>query len=388
MLALFFISLYGTSQPIANYIRNGGFEELNFCGYLGVKYWTSVDTTNKNFATLNKCAGNMPKYSNGDYQWPRSDSGYIGGSYFLPYLQSGRSNIRSKLKSSLKPNATYCVKFYMNVRNRSGSGINSYGAFFGDNFSLDTIQLWSYSLTYLSPQVQNPINNYLTDTLNWVLCTGTFVANGNENNIVLANFKNNASTGTVSLSGDLGGCDVFIDDVSCIDIDLPAYAGPDLYALPGNTVYIGRQGDVGIDEACFWYKLPNTTTAIDTAAGITVTVGAQTATYMVKQDICGNIKYDTVIVYSSAVGLAELKMKSELKIVPNPAQDYIVIKGRSGDLVRIRISDASGRILQEEKILITETEEKLDVTLQNGIYFVTLTDSRKESVTQKLLISK
>src|SRR5690606_40769166 len=50
--------------------------------------------------------------------------------------------------------------------------------------------------------------------------------------------------------------DVLIDDVSCIEVNLPAYAGRDTTILIGDSVYIGREKDFAIDTGCVWYKLP------------------------------------------------------------------------------------------------------------------------------------
>jgi hypothetical protein len=396
---LLFFSFNSKSQILANYVSNGGFEDHWSCSFPNdinkVKSWRSIDSTYTSISNFySACPGlSIVPYSPQGFQFARSGNSYAG---FVVYCLNGgcnnninRSYARNRLKATLQSGKTYCLKFYCNVTNYSTCGVDGIGAFFCDNNTLDTITKQNIPLTYLNPQIQNANGNVLTDTLNWIPVSGTFVATGSEKNLLIGNFKSNASTNTLATGPTtITESDMYIDDVSCIDIDLPAYAGPDLYALPGNTVYIGRPRDVGIDDACTWYKLPNIATPIYTAAGITVTVGVQTNTYVVKQDICGNIKYDTVVVYTSAVGLAELKMKSEFKIVPNPAQDYILIKGEKGEPINISISDASGRILQKEKVLITDTEGKLNLTLQNGIYFVTLTNSQKQSVVQKLIISK
>ena len=184
--------------------------------------------------------------------------------------------------------------------------IDGFGLYFGGP-SVDTIIYNSKRpLTFLTPQVVNPPNNIIMDSLNWVAITGTFTANGTEKYLIIGNFKSDVNTNTVITNYTTYSQDwseYFIDDVSC-SIDLSAYAGPDAFCIPGNSVYIGRQQDAGIDEACMWYKLPNMTTAIDTAAGTWVTPTSPTTTYVVKQDICGVIKYDTVVVYQSGVGLS------------------------------------------------------------------------------------
>jgi hypothetical protein len=203
--------------------------------------------------------------------------------------------LRNRLKANLQTGKEYCVKFYVNIRDNASYGIDGMGAFFGDN-TLDTIAKTTVPLTYLVPQVQNSAGNIITDTMNWVLITGTFVATGSEKHLIIGNFKSDAATNKTFINPTILptiGADVFIDDVSCIPLDLPAYAapGPDIWAVPGTTTYIGRPQDVGIDEACEWFKLPNTTSVIANVAGLTLTVAAGTETYMVKQDICGVIKY-------------------------------------------------------------------------------------------------
>src|SRR5690606_33046643 len=94
---------------------------------------------------------------------------------------------------------TYCVKFYVNISNPSTYGIDGFGAYFGDN-NIDTITYCNVPLTYLIPQVQNPQGNIISDTLNWIAITGTFVANGTEKYLLLGNFLSNANTDTLMIN--------------------------------------------------------------------------------------------------------------------------------------------------------------------------------------------
>jgi hypothetical protein len=257
------------------------------------------------------------------------------------------------------------------VGNPATYGIDSFGAYFGDN-SLDTITTCCIPLNYLIPQIQNPVGNIISDTLNWTLITGTFVASGNEKHMVIGNFKTDAATTkTLINSSNLPfvAMDACIDDVSCIPIDLSAYAGPDLYCIPGNSVYIGRPQDVGIDEACMWYKLPNMTTAIDTAAGTWVTPTSPTNTYVVKQDICGNIKYDTVVVYQSGVGFNNLQMYADnINLFPNPTSDNLNITFMKG-VSQVIIVNSLGQFIRREDLPSQNTQIILQTSdLSNGLY--------------------
>jgi hypothetical protein len=209
------------------------------------------------------------------------------------------------------------------------------------------------------------------------------VANGTEKHCVIGNFKSDAATTkTLINSSSLPtiGCDILIDDISCIPIDLPAYAGPDVFGIPGNTVYIGRPQDVGIDEACTWYNITNTTTPIANAAGITITVGVSSQTYIVKQDICGNIKYDTVAVYASAVGMVSLSGVEDwgVNVYPNPAKDllYVEVSHASTPLsvtsdISLSLTNALGQVIREEALRQAQQPIEINVKdIPNGVYFI------------------
>jgi hypothetical protein len=163
---------------------------------------------------------------------------------------------------------------------------------------------------------------------------------------------------------------------------------------------LGRAQDVGIDEACMWYHLPSTTTAIDTAAGITVTVAATTQTYMVKQDICGVIKYDTVVVYASVLGLNDLRFNIEdLRFYPNPTTNELniefinVASTSSATELQIEIYNSLGQILREEEITFKENKAIINTKeLANGVYVLSLFDPAKNdklpTVSKRFVIAR
>jgi hypothetical protein len=264
--------------------------------------------------------------------------------------------------------------------------MDGYGIYFGSNL-IDTITKCNIPLSYITPQVKNTVGNIISDTLNWVAITGTFTAIGNEKYALLGNFLSNSAVSTSSIntpSFPQYWTDVCIDDVSCIPLDLPAYAGPDIWGIPTNTVYLGRPQDVGIDEACLWYKLPNNTTAIDTAAGITITVAATTETYMVKQTICGNIKYDTVVVHASGLGFASSSgVENSVKIYPNPANEiltieFVTLSGVEANNTTYSIVNSLGLIVREEVLRLAQqpngtfTATINTKDLANGVYLLNL----------------
>ena len=386
------------SQQIANYVCNGGFENLYNCNgsiLNNCKNWLSTDSISYAGSNMTLCNGNVPINGN-TYQNPKSGNSYVLSTFYCLNPNCGRGYLKNRLVQNLQGGTVYCVKFHVNIANTSPRGMDGFGIYFGSNL-IDTITKCNIPLSYITPQVKNTVGNIISDTLNWVAITGTFTAIGNEKYALLGNFLSNSAVSTSSIytpSFPQYWTDVCIDDVSCIPLDLPAYAGPDIWGIPTNTVYLGRPQDVGIDEACLWYKLPNNTTAIDTAAGITITVAATTETYMVKQTICGNIKYDTVVVHASGLGFASSSgVENNVKIYPNPANEiltieFVTLSGVEANNTTYSIVNSLGQIVREEEILFKNRNAIIKVNdLPNGIYILNI-KYLDSIINKKIVIAK
>lgn len=388
--------LYSKAQ-IVNYVNDGGFETCLNCTQtafpIQATFWRGIDTNKYSGILLTTSTGFVPK-SSYTYQWPVGGQNfYISTLLFKPNsTQTSRGYPRNKLKQNLQSGKTYCVKFYANVSDQSTYGADGLGAYFGDA-SLDTITQCSKPISYLTPQIQ--YFGLITDTMNWVVITGTFTANGNEKYLMLGNFKSDATTNTVMINPTnlpVIDCDVLYDNVSVIDIDLPAFAGRDTFFIPGDSIYLGRPSDVGIDEDCMWYKLPNTTTAIDTVAGLWVKP-VTTTTYVVKQDICGVIKWDTVVLYQSAIGVHELDLINNiLKIYPQPANNEITLQLKlqmDEPFNRYQLYNNLGQLIRKEELNFKNYAATINVAeISEGVYSLTLLNNKNESITKKLVIAK
>jgi hypothetical protein len=391
---------FSCRAQIANYVSNGGFEAHTTCDLTKtittyVKNaigWDEIDHYTESSIWAHYCWGGVP-YNDFFYQYPHVDSAYIAIDLLcLTCTQNTpRTNVRNHLKEPLKSGITYCVKFYVNIRETSNFAIDAFDAYFGGS-EVDTITRAHQRLTFLNPQISNPINNFIKDTVGWSLISGTFTATGGEKYMVIGNFRSDAATNTVILTSFQNqGCEIAVDDVSCIPIDLPANAGRDTFCFTGTKVYLGRERDVGIDEACRWYKLPititPTTPAIDTAAGIWVSPTA-TSTYVVRQHVCGVIKFDTVVVNFSGVGLYDIPGESSIELFPNPACDNIIIAGgNSNESLSLELLDIGGRILQTEYFSPGQ-KRSVDISLANGVYFVTLFNAGCCKTVKKVIVSR
>jgi hypothetical protein len=400
-LILWLNGLASINSQIANFVSNGGLEKRYTCNIndpnatyvVNAIDWFGLGTYAADKYCV-YCTGNVP-YNSFFYNYPRSDSAYVIFDVLAP--NNIRTYVRNKLKSNLVSGKSYCVKYYVNLSEYSAYSINKIGAYFGSD-ALDTIKKGQVALQYLIPQIEPPVNSFPLDTIGWTLITGTYTATGIEKYIVIGNFRVNIGTDTLpnNLSPSVrqwSACTIGLDDVSCIPLDLPAFAGNDTTCVPGTPVYLGRTRDVGIDEACTWYKLPivitPTTPALDTAAGIWVSP-TQTSTYVVKQDICGVIKFDTVVVYKDAVGLNKLKIKNlELKISPSPVQEYITITSfEPTERAAFSIIDVSGKVVLYGDFKFSGNEFTLPIDLENGIYVVRFVTDTGVRETKKIVVMK
>lgn len=399
---LFSLSLPFRAQ-VANYVNNGGFEEKYNCNWPNdlskAKYWLAIDSSSFVGGLMNSCPNYSVVPSNAfTFQYPRSGEAYALSTWFFQQQGSnGRGYQKNRLKAKLTAGETYCVKYYVNISNNSTHGMDGFGIYFGGS-EIDTITKCDIPLPYISPQVHNPIHHVVTDTLNWTVITGTFVANGNEKYALLGNFIADSSLDTVLINPTnlpLRGTDVCIDDVSCIPIALPAFAGNDTTCISGTSVYIGRQRDVGIDEACMWYKLPvvitPTTLAIDTAAGIWVSP-SQTTNYVVRQEICGIVKWDTVVVRQDWTGIEKFKKIDGLNFYPNPARTQLTFDmdaATDNEVIIFFISDQLGRLIRKDELVFSNRRAVLDVSdLNEGVYITCSKGTDGTSKRGKLIISR
>jgi hypothetical protein len=382
------------SQNIANYVTNGSFEEHYPCNGLNMinlcKGWRSIDSSlYAGVFYFHTCFGNVPN-SPGSIQYPKTSEGFGGATFFCMQPEcvswGTRGFFRNRLKKNLVSSQKYCVKFYINLRDISSIAIDRVGVYFCDNI-IDTITKINIPLPFIIPQVQNTLGNLINDTINWIPLTGTFVATGNETNLLLGNFYTDANTNTLTVKTYTPlnrFCDFNIDDVSCIPLDLPAYAGPDKSCKIGDSVYVGRERDFAIDPGCTWFQLPNMSVPIATASGIWVKPTV-TTTYVVKQVLdCSALKYDTVVVYADLVGLPGVSssgVENGIRFFPNPATNKITFEYKDElQLQTINIKN----ILGQQVLQFIEPKKEIDVSfLSSGIYYLTV-ETNKGTKTFKL----
>lgn len=297
-----------------------------------------------------------------------------------------RTYPKNRLTSFLSSGTTYCVKMYVSLQDVCPYAIDKLQIYLGD-VSLDTIKYCNTPLIYLTPQISNTLG-IVGDTSKWIEIRNTFVANGNEKYLVIGCFVPDAAitrTATGVSSGDWS--EYFIDDVSVIDFNLPAYAGPDKNINLGDSAFIGRPPEVGLEN--IWTSGSFT---IGTASGIWVKpISPGTYSYIVTQDICGNIKTDTVNVNVSPSLISEHTMFSQsISLFPQPANDFVKLTFRnySDESVSIELLDTNGKTVYSKSEYLKNNSTIIPTdNLSDGIYYLKIKNSKDQFANKKLTVT-
>ncbi len=363
-------------QAQINLVKNPSFETITACPNVGnqIKLATGWDTLKSGGGggpeVFNNCANpnnnlGVPLNVYGvSFQIPKTGVSYSLMSWFItPLIQ--REYIQTQLLQPLVTGRTYCVKFYVSLSNRSRYAIDELGAYFDDG----SIYAPYYAPAIVNPQVKSPTGVFYSDTLNWMKVEGLYTATANHSYLTLGNFKSQAATNyTVAYPSSTSiVADYYTDDVSVIDAATPAYAGRDTLLCTNDSVFLGRTPEIGLD--CQWF---NNNIQIAEGAGIWVKP-SNTQTYIVKQDLCGIIDYDTVTVAINPtcfVGINELNKQTTFEVYPNPTNSILNIKSNNQQLqnATIEIKNTLGQL-----VYFDIYAPQINISyLPSGIYFITL----------------
>ncbi|MCK6650837.1 MAG: T9SS type A sorting domain-containing protein [Bacteroidia bacterium] len=329
----------------------------------------------------NTCASNnvgVPFQNSLGYQYPKTGNAYAGLFLINGFGNNYREYLQVELLDSLKQNKCYYICAYFNLHNSMDWASNNMGFFLDDSLYSPT-NPWEI-LPY-TPQIKSFFNTPLNDTISWTKVEGVYVAGGAEKFLNIGNFSDDINTDTIHTTVQIyPGAYYYIDDVSVIPIDsipggMPAFAGNDTSIVIGDSVFIGQEIT---NLNCNWYNSSGTLIA-SSISGIFVQPTATTY-YVVEQNLCGTITYDTVNVTVQPVGVNEFIQKSEaFRIFPNPSTGtiYFQSNNNASNLVSILI------------ILLNNDVLKIDLNVENGVYFIHLQDLKtNQKSINKIVVNK
>lgn len=382
-----FVFILSIKTNAQNLVPNYSFEDIISCptnyNQLTLAYpW--IAPTNDDAELYHVCGINTSVPNNDGpygYQYPLTGNGYAG---FWAYNGPGsdyREYLQIQLIDSLEYNNCYYVVFYTNLQN---TGITYAVNNIGINFSNTSItNTGTGYILNLNPNILKFNNPIINDTLNWVEISGIYIANGGEKYITLGNFFDDANTDTINTgNGWYLGAYYYIDDVSVIPIDsilggMPAYAGVDTSVTLGDSVFIGQQIS---NLNCNWYDSNGVLIASNISG---ISVNPTTSTYfVVEQNLCGNITYDTVNVTVLPTSINELLNKNNVQIYPNPTSGMITLQqeNKSNEDVLITIFS----VLGEQVYYQQNSSNSINIShLENGVYYIQLTDKNNKKIAYK-----
>jgi len=208
-----------------NLVPNPSFELFSSCptglGQIGnATFWSMPTTANPDYfhtcvAPAATFVPTVPTNLLGT-QVPRSGQGYGG---FVPEgLSTSYSEyVQINLSSPLVAGNSYDVSFYVSLADEATHAVDNIGAYLSNGIVGPTGT--TAPLTFI-PQIQSPNGNFVTNKVGWTLISGTLVAAGGEDHIIIGNFDNTPSFQVVS--GTLPFAYYFIDDVSvCPSCTIP-----------------------------------------------------------------------------------------------------------------------------------------------------------------------
>ncbi len=325
------------------------------------------------------------------FQYAKTGNAYVGLYGFSKSVSDVREYVQSQLISTLAVNKCYYIGFYLNNANWTGVGCNNLAVYLSNNAI--SLPGPTYLLNY-TPQIKGFGNKIITDTLNWHIIAGIFQSSGNENFLTIGNFNNDSSTDTSTFNSTVIGADhayYYIDDVFVIPIDsvpsgMPAFAGNNVTINSGDSTFIGQQIS---NLNCNWY---NGTVQIATNTSGLYVKPVTTTTYVVQQNLCGNITNDTVVVTVGGLGIKDaVPIAIGIRISPNPNSGIFTMEILSKEFrienAELRITNLLGQELKSEKHI--NKKQTLDITeLNSGIYFLQLIQNETILVTNKIIITK
>ena len=383
-LGIIFLFAFTFVKAQSNQVLNPSFEQYSQCPYgpdqVNFAYhWSGIDSLGDPTCTPEYCRCDsttpfsVPTGGN-YYQYPRTGSGmvqvfmYYDEAVSIPY---NRDYLMGRLISPLLAGETYCVSFYVCSHDITGYFVDKIGAYL-DSGAICSVGNCGYPQSQFTPQVEN-MSGVIADTFSWVKIEGTFTANGTERFVTIGNFYSKANTNVVQSNINLGGAYYLIDDVSVIPSDLPAYAGGDTWVAEGDSVFLGRTPEIGLE--CYWYVNGN---VVDSGAGIWAKPDT-TTTYVVQQTLCGVVRTDTVTVSVFPVSINGITNSRQLSVYPNPAGSVVNVMQERVVFTEAVIVNNVGQ--QVGSFHLAENNSVLDISaLPAGVYYLQLRGERGREV--------
>jgi hypothetical protein len=228
ILAALFIFISNTSTA-QNLVPNPSFEDTISCALSTNPYapecatpWYTSGGTPDYCSITYSCASTFPPLNPPfGFQYPRTGDAHIGIPIFTdsPLYPNHREYFGVELSDALIANHLYHVSFYVSLANQCRFATDDIGAFFSDT-STSNPNGPHLLIPKITPQITNQPGNLLSDTMNWMLVSDTFIAQGGEKFMTIGNFLHDSITTFSNAYPNNPYLSIyfFVDDVSVEDI--------------------------------------------------------------------------------------------------------------------------------------------------------------------------
>lgn len=220
VISLLSMSIFGITQ---NLVLNPSFEDtiVDMLPPVGqvdddVAFWNSPtagtpDYYNSNYNGLWSSARGVSQNWGGG-QWPVTGNAYVGvASFCSPGCEEAREYVQGQLNTPLLAGETYCVEFYVSLGDTFQYATDGLGLYFSDTL-IHTMPAAPALPCY--PQIDTYYNTVITDKTGWTKVSGSYVAQGGEQYVLIGCFKDFASINIDTLTGYHDDAYYYIDSVS------------------------------------------------------------------------------------------------------------------------------------------------------------------------------
>ncbi len=183
--------------------------EIHYCN----NWWSANNGSPDYFNSCDQSTANVPNGYFG-YQPAYNGNAYAGIICYMGVApQNTREYISQKLATPMEIGAHYKVSMKVSMSNRSQYTMKGIGAYFyTDTLAIDTAHVHQLNVT---PQIDYTPYGFITDTVNWLTLSDSFVASETFDHIIIGCFKtdNVLDTSLVNANSFLETAYYFIDGV-------------------------------------------------------------------------------------------------------------------------------------------------------------------------------
>lgn len=216
-LFLFFTFHFANSQ---NLVNNWSFEDTLACptGQTQIEMasgWGSYKQTPDYFNSCNNSQVGVPLNFAG-YQYPKTGNAYSGFATYAKFTSEYREILGIELLQALNIGQQYYVSFYINWTSHSlGNNINVSTNKIGAKFT--TLPYSSVNPIVIDNNAQVYTDSVMSDTLNWSLISGFFIADSAYQYLSIGNFFTDSATTHILWDSIAAISYYYIDDITVMD---------------------------------------------------------------------------------------------------------------------------------------------------------------------------